>query len=466
MEIDPEIFKEKLDPELVKKINTGITSSNLTTIQKMLTDIINENDKFEREYSHQKAMVNDYELEFIHELAECFKAGCDEARIENIFQEKGITNTRLINELLQKSVVKLDSELPGLFRDLNYAGNRLRRSLITVGYITYKNCYKWFKRNIDVAGNSPYFKNLFLFIHLLIVFISVIEDCLPHHVLSKLFNTPYIGGLFYIIHKNKDVASTLFRYRAYYEGLKQIINTFPFTRYFKDKILEMLADIFDKGKKQTVEATGIVEESIAISVAEEHFKLCVDATFSNTLREFLNGIAEGAGIGRPVSPVSTPGSTQMSDMTEDSEPIIFDDTIIKGLYSPPPTPSSSSSSSSSSRSSKFSYKTALEQVSIMSDSTSSFKTVFDLDQMTMSKLLRASENLEKFNKSIMTTMMIGTQLNLKRSLSENISKQRNKMEEALQRRSTKGGTKRRKSKRTKRRIKRRSNRRKRRSSKR
>ena len=48
--IDPEIFKQKLDPELVKTIETiGVTSENLILIKTGLSQIIYANDKFENQ---------------------------------------------------------------------------------------------------------------------------------------------------------------------------------------------------------------------------------------------------------------------------------------------------------------------------------------------------------------------------------------------------------------------------------
>ena len=514
-----------LDPNVLHQM----TKNSLEQMANQLTQRLTEIDEEDQEYNQQRQHIENNGSEIkniiIAEIIKRFIRDNDKT-FDVIFTENGVTNPRLKSEIMEQAYRDIDCNLPALLLTAGKAIYNLYAAFIELLCFILNNFVEYLKRKYGEGVNSPYGKNLFLFINLLLVTVLFMGDCISEELKNILKNIPYIGVLFRFIFCNREYIYNLFKFQIYLHGLEKIINTFPFTAEFKKYIIAMLKDYFSYFARKADEQMDETGEQLATKLSKKHYTLCT--ILPSVMVELWNGMSGGVGFGRtdftyspitdytdsPITPqsivskLSNSGSTSAQELKR----LDSDSALMRLLHSPR---SSQRSRQSSQRSSQSSQESQLSSIGSQLSSiesprsqdlfsvessmgtksdTGTFYTVYSSSDINSKKGLYSinndlQEDIKENDKlRIDELRRVPSRQEEERRLTQEVIQQlevnqevKNAVDRIIQqirgemgtggtkRTKTTGGkrrTKKRKSKRTKRRLKRRSNRKRRRSSKR
>jgi hypothetical protein len=275
---------------------------NVNEIREMiriLTDNLIENEAQQQQYQEEITHIeaNDGEIKniIIQQLRDKLLRRTN-VSFDEIFEQYHIRSPKLRNDLMKEAYDYLDCNLPRLAEQVRLSVSELFAALIELLLFVLNNFIEYLKGKYGDAINSSYGKNIFLLINLLIVTILFMGDCINPHLQELLENIPYIGVIFKFIFCFRNQFYQLFKCQIYIRGLITIIDTFPFTKNFKDYIKKKLSEFMRSFASKADAAADNVGEKMAVTVAETHYNTCRSGP--GFLRDIINAMVEGMGFGR------------------------------------------------------------------------------------------------------------------------------------------------------------------------
>ena len=269
----------------------------------ILTKKLNQTEQQEKEYRQEITRIEDNGGEIKNIIIKQLRdklLGRTRVSFDEIFEQHDIKSPKLRNDLMKEAYDYLDCNLPGLADQVRLSVSELFAALIELLLFVLNNFIEYLKGIYGDAINSSYGKNIFLLINLLIVTILFMGDCINPYLQELLENIPYIGVIFKFIFCFRNQFYQLFKCQIYIRGLITIIDTFPFTKNFKDyikkKLSEFMRSFASKASAAASAAAYATGEKMADTVAQTHFNACRSGP--GFLRDLINAMVEGMGFGR------------------------------------------------------------------------------------------------------------------------------------------------------------------------